>query len=187
MTHRPTEVTAACSLELRVAQTGDGRTLEGIVVPYGETTYATADPHGEAFQRGAFTRTIAAAQDRPVKLFRNHDHSRAIGLATGWDPDHRKGLWGRFTLRDHPETEDVMAEVREGLLDSFSIGFRPVRTERSPSGVRVITEAALAEVSLLALAAYSGARVLATRGPGSVVPELPPMPVVDLTPVVMPW
>jgi phage head maturation protease len=77
-----------------------------------------------------------------------------------------------------------MDQVREGALDSFSVGFRPVRSRRDAQGIINVQEAAIHEVSLCPMGAYDGARVLATRSPargsGPLFGEMPP---VDLTPV----
>ena len=46
--------------------------------------------------------------------------------------------------------------VRDGVLDSFSVGFVPIRDTRD-GDVLVRTEAALREVSLVGFPAYAGA------------------------------
>lgn len=170
---------AAFPLELRVADLEE-RTLEGVVVPYGETTFLTSDPAGERFVAGSLTRTVTE-RGANVKLFRAHDHSHAIGKAVGWDPDHKRGLWGTFRMAATPAGNDALLELREGVLDAFSIGFRAVRARRGRDGAREIEEAALHEVSVAPMGAYDGARVLALRTPAA--PVLPPMPAVNLEPV----
>ena len=56
-------------LELRVADL-DERIVEGIVVPYGETSFLTPEPAGERFLRGSLTRTVNERGAERVKLFR---------------------------------------------------------------------------------------------------------------------
>lgn len=170
-------------LELRVAGAPDQRILEGIVAPYGETTFLTDDPAGERFARGAFDRTVEQRGDR-VKLYRAHDHTRAVGVPVEFDPANKRGLWASFRVAATAAGDDVLAEVREGVLDSLSIGFRALRAQRGRDGAREVLEAALWEVSLAPMGAYDGARVLALRTPDlSTVPLLPPMPLVNLDPV----
>lgn len=179
MTVELTTVAFPLALELRVTDAGE-RTLEGIVVPYGETTFLTADPAGERFVAGSLNRTVTDRGAR-VKLFRAHDHSRAVGRAVGWDPDNRRGLWGAFRVAATAAGNEVLDEVREGVLDAFSVGFRPLQARRGRDGVREIVEAALHEVSVAPMGAYDGARVMALRTPAP--PLLPPMPAVNLDPL----
>lgn len=169
------------ALELRVPDDSE-RIVEGIVVPWGETSYLTPDPKGERFRPGSLTRTIAEKGDR-VKLFRSHDHDRAIGKAIAWKPDHELGCWAQFRIGTGAVGDDLLAEIGEGLLDAFSIGFQPMRTQRGSDGAREVLEAKLHEVSIAPIGAYDGARVLAMRTPAVAAPTLPPMPEVNLAPL----
>lgn len=169
-----------CALELRVPDRSE-RIVEGVVVPWEETSYMTPDPKGERFMAGSLTRSIAERGDR-LKLFHAHNHDRAIGKALAWRPDHASGCWAQFRIAATPQGDEVLAEVHEGMLDAFSVGFRPIRSRRGPDGAREIVEAALHEVSIAPVGAYDGARVLAVRRPAAQF-DLPPMPEVNLSPV----
>jgi HK97 family phage prohead protease len=177
-------------LELRVPDVSE-RIVEGIVVPWNEVTFLTADPRGERFRSGSLTRTIKERGDR-VKLFRNHDHDQAVGRAVQWKATHEGGCWAQFRIAATVAGDEVLAEVREGMLDAFSVGFLPKRETRGADGAREIIEAQLHEVSLCPIGAYDGARVLAMRSSGSHghtgAPQatIPPMPEVDLSPLVLP-
>lgn len=175
---------AGFRLELRAV---DERTLEGIAVPWNETTKLVADPGGERFLPGSLTRTV---QDRGarLKLFRDHDHSHAIGKAVKLDPRHADGLWARWVMFDTPAGNDALQEVAQGALDMFSLGFVPIRVRRGSDGVREIVEASAHEVSLCPMGAYDGAQLLATRSAdGGALTEIRqwltqnPVPAVDLT------
>jgi Escherichia/Staphylococcus phage prohead protease len=173
------------AIELRVPDLVE-RIVEGIVVPYGETSMLTEDPRGERFRSGSLTRTVKDRCDR-VKLFRLHDHSVAVGKALAWRPAHEAGLWAQFRIAATPAGDETLGEVREGMLDAFSIGFLPKRETRGADGAREIIEAQLHEVSLCPIGAYDGARVLAYRQPVRfTLPTLAPMPAVDLGPVILP-
>jgi HK97 family phage prohead protease len=172
-------------LELRVPDVSE-RIVEGIVVPWSETTFLTEDPRGERFRPGSLTRTIKERGDR-VKLFRAHDHGTAVGKATQWKATHEAGLWAQFPIAATAAGDAVLDEVREGMLDAFSVGFLPKRETRGADGAREIIEAQLHEVSLCPIGAYDGARVLAMRQPVSVGSSLlPPMPAVNLAPLMLP-
>lgn len=178
------------ALELRVPDLAE-RIVEGVVVPWGETSYLTPDPRGERFRPGSLTRTIKERGDR-VKLYRTHDHDVAVGKPLKWNVGHEAGLWAQFRIAATPAGDAVLLELREGMLDAFSVGFLPKRETRGEDGAREIIEAQLHEVSLAPIGAYDGARVLAMRQPGSTaLPAtsaalLASMPEVDLSPVFLP-
>jgi HK97 family phage prohead protease len=177
----PAVIHATFPVELRIPDRSE-RIVEGVVVPWGETSYMTPDPHGERFVAGSLTRTVTERGDR-VKLFRNHHHDQAIGRAVAWQPGHEQGCWAQFRIGRGALGDEVLDEVGEGLLDAFSIGFRPIRTRRGNDGAREVAEAALHEVSLCPIGAYDGARVLAMRTPAPARWTLPQMPTVNLTPL----
>jgi HK97 family phage prohead protease len=167
-------------LELRVASESE-RLVEGIVVPWGETSFLTPDPKGERFRSGSLNRTLTDSMDR-VKLLINHDTNARAGKAVAWK-NTDAGCWMQFRLAKTPAGDAALTEIHEGMLDAFSVGFRPLRETRAADGAREVIEAALHEVSVCPIGAYDGARVLAYRTPSR---GLPPMPQVNLSPVVLP-
>ena len=171
------------ALELRVPDTSE-RIVEGIVVPWGETSYLTPDPKGERFRPGSLTRTITERGDR-VKLYRNHDHNTAVGKSVQWK-NTKAGMWAQFRIANTPPGDAVLVEIQEGMLDAFSVGFVPKREARGEDGAREVIEAQLHEVSITPMGAYDGARVLAVRTPEPSTYTIPPMPEVDLRPIVLP-
>jgi hypothetical protein len=177
------------ALELRVPDMSE-RIVEGIVVPWDETSFLTPDPNGERFRPGSLNRTLGDRdrQRRPVLLFRNHNHEKAVGKSLSWE-NRDNGCWMQFRIGSGLDGDAILTEVTEGLLDAFSVGFIPVRHARGDDGAREVVEAKLHEVSITPIGAYDGARVLAVRKPAepvSTIPPLPPMPKVDLSPVVLP-
>ena len=147
--------------ELRADETG--RVIYGCCVPYNQR--AEIDDLGgtytEMFIRGSFQRSIAERGGK-VKLMACHDARRwPVGKAVALD-ERDGGLYGSFHVPSTREGDDVLTLVRDGVLDSFSIGFRPVRNRRE-NGVVVRVEAALHEVSLVAMPAYEGAAVAGIR------------------------
>jgi uncharacterized protein len=167
------------AIELRVPDI-DERIVEGIVVPWNETSFMTPDPKGERFLPGSMTRTVREKGAR-TKLFRNHDHTRALGTSIRWDARDDRGLFGQFRIGQVPGGDELLDEVREGLLDAFSIGFQPIRVQRAADGAREVLEARLAEASLCPIGAYDGAQVLAVRAPAAF--QVPEMPAVNLDPI----
>lgn len=142
---------------------GDGRTVHGIVVPYNERAEISdfAGSYIESFARGSFARSIAL-RGHKVKLMAAHDSRRfPIGRATSL-VERDNGLYGAFAIPATREGDDVLELVRSGTLDSFSVGFTPVR-DRREGDVLVRTECAIREVSLVGIPAYEGASVAGIR------------------------
>jgi uncharacterized protein len=168
-------------VELRAGDDGgDGRTLTGLAIPYGEVTLYSGHPAaagGERFARGSLKRTIAHRKGRLPKLFRNHAHDVAIGVAIDMR-DADEGVFASWRIADTPAGNAALQEFREGVLDSLSVGFRAIR-ETMVDGVREIREAHLLEVSLVPMPAYAGAQVLSVRSLDPALVTVPPRPDVD--------
>lgn len=148
--------------DLTVRADTEGRTVTGIVVPFG-TVARVSDggaPYDEMFAPGAFTRTIAERGDR-VKLLMQHNSAEPIGRATLLRED-AAGLYGEFRVSAVPAGDQAIELVRDGVIDSFSVGFAKVK-HRKDKGVVVRTEVALREASLVTFPAYDTARITALR------------------------
>lgn len=150
-------------LELR----SDGRTVYGMVVPFDRETTVNdgAGNYREVFRNGAFTRSINAGVSR-VKLFMNHNHRRGespIGVATMLRQDPA-GLVGEFRVPDTRGGAEALELVREGVLDSFSVGFAEIPgKDRRTRGLVERLEVKLREASLVAFPAYEGALISGLR------------------------
>jgi HK97 family phage prohead protease len=148
---------------LEVRSEGDGRTVYGIVVPYGQVARVSdGGPfYKEAFERGAFRKSLAERGSRPVPLLAQHDRqSFAAGASTEFE-DKADGLYGAFKMLSHDKAEAALEAARAGVAH-FSVGFGPI-AHRKSGGVVVRTEARLSEVSLVTFPAYEGARVMGVR------------------------
>ena len=157
-----TTITRSYAADLSIRADGDGRTVAGIVVPF-DTEARVSDggrPYDERFQRGAFAKTIAERGDR-VKLLMQHDSHEPIGRATLLRED-TAGLYGEFRVSAVPAGDQALELVRDGVIDSFSVGFAPVKHARD-GDVTVRTEVALREASLVTFPAYDSARILSMR------------------------
>jgi uncharacterized protein len=142
---------------------GTGRTVHGIVVPYGQTAEVSDGgvPYPEKFVFGALTRSIAERGNK-IRLFTGHDTRRLpIGKATELR-EAGDGLHAAFEIADTSDGRDALELVRSGVVDGFSIGFRSIR-HRMEGNTVVRTEAALMEVSLVGLPTYPGALVAGVR------------------------
>ncbi|AGZ51097.1 HK97 family phage prohead protease [Mycobacterium kansasii] len=153
-------------------RSGTGRTVFGTVVPYGEeiTVRDFDGEYRERFAPGAFQRSIAE-RGHKLKLLVSHDSrtrypvGRAVELR-----EERFGLFAAFEIANTRDGDEALANVRAGVVDSFSVGFRPIR-DRRENGVVVRVEAALLEVSLTGIPAYPSAEIAGVRSEQLVIPR----------------
>ena len=133
--------------EIRV----EGRTISGVVMKYGEVSPS----HRERFEPGSLRMADA------VHLDLNHDRERAVA----WSPG------GGLELRDEdgamilsaelppiPAADRALEEIRTGRVTGLSVEFRAQKESRV-GGVRVIEEALLTGVGIVARPSYEGARI----------------------------
>jgi HK97 family phage prohead protease len=157
-----TRVAQLADLELR----GDGRTVVGVAVPFDSPTvvHEYGQRYRETFRHGAFTRTLAERGPQRVKLLALHQADRLpLGRLTAARED-AAGLVIEGRVSQTAAGDEVLELVRDGALDAFSVGFRPVRDRWSPSRDAVERlEVALLEVSLVPFPAYADAVVTAVR------------------------
>lgn len=156
--------------DIEIRSDGSGRTVHGILVPY--NTVARVSDGGPAYEEmfapGAFARDIEARNGdyRGVKFLYQHNHDEPIGRAVELRDDSA-GLFGAFRVAKTSKGDEVLELLREGVLDSFSIGFRPI--DPAPGdpfkvGEPVVrTKAGLRETSVVTFPAYAGALVAGVR------------------------
>jgi HK97 family phage prohead protease len=156
--------------DIEIRSDGTGRTVHGILVPY--NTVARVSDGGpsyeEMFAPGAFQRDIEARNGdfRGVKFLYQHNHDEPIGRAVELRDD-AAGLFGAFRVAKTAKGDEVLELLREDVLDSFSIGFRPI--DPAPGdpikyGETVVrTKAGLRETSVVTFPAYAGALVAGVR------------------------
>src|ERR1700756_2020932 len=109
---------------------GAGRTVHGVVVPFGVESEVRDAGYGHSYRErieyGATARSIAE-RGHKLKLFTGHDRARLpIGKAVELT-EKRDGLHAAFSIPDTSAGNDALELVRSGVVDSFSIGFKPVR------------------------------------------------------------
>ncbi|TSD95043.1 HK97 family phage prohead protease [Skermania sp. ID1734] len=145
------------------------RTVFGLAVPYGVETeiHDAGGDYTERFAYGAFGRSIAE-RGHKVRLMVSHDHRQLpIGKATELR-ESQDGLHAAFYVPESRAGDDALNLVKAGVVDSFSIGFRPIRSREVGNVVERI-EASLYEISLVAAGAYEGATISGVRSEGRVI------------------
>jgi HK97 family phage prohead protease len=154
--------------------TGEGRTIHGLAVPYESiTTISERDDRGqivefrEKFTYGSFARSIKE-RGHKVMLLVGHDHRKLpVGRAVQLE-EQRDGLHAAFEVSDTTLGNDLLTLVRDGIADSFSIGFTAIR-ERWEGDLRIHHEAGLREVSAVTWPAYPGAAIAGVRSQSQLV------------------
>jgi HK97 family phage prohead protease len=157
------------SVDLEVRDTGDGRTLVGRAVPYGETINLPGDAGRERFMPGAFARQIELGPDhlQRIKLFDSHQSrmggQQPIGK-TAMLSERDDGLHGAWPLYNTTKANDALELVRSGEVTGLSIGFKVSgRPQLGPDGAYERTAAHLDHIVLTHEPAYPGAAVTAIR------------------------
>lgn len=119
----------------------DGRTFAGFA------STPDIDQGGDIVIKGAFGRTIA---QRPVvKMLWNHKSDlMPIGVYTKIE-EREGGLYVEGKLSDTQLGRDAAALLKDGAIDSMSIGYSVTDADYNEDGVRVIKDLELYEVSLV--------------------------------------
>jgi hypothetical protein len=146
---------------------------EGAISGYA-STFNNVDFFGDIVAPGAFAKTLARhrADNTSPALLWSHDPAEPIGR---WDrlveDDHGLSVAGvlNAAARRGPEAR---ALAKDGLL-ALSIGFVTVIARRDKVGHRIIAEAELLEVSLVAMPANPLARITEARS----IAGAPPSPI----------
>lgn len=141
----------------------DGRTVHGIVVPFGKVARVSdgGPTYDEGFERGAFSKTLRQRGPARVKLLMHHDRTEPIGVARELE-EQDSGLYGAFRVSETERGDEALTLLRDGVLDSFSVGFAPVQHVKR-GRVTWRTEVGLREASLVTFPAYEDALVGGVR------------------------
>ena len=144
--------------EVRFAAPSDDGSFDGVAVRFN-----TVDSYRTTFDPAAF-----AWDGNSLPLLWAHDPSAILGSVRAVTPDS-EGLRIKARLNlQVAKAREAHALLKEGDLSGLSIGFRRLKDETRPNGVRHITQARLMEVSLVAIPSVPGSRVTAVRS----VPDL---------------
>jgi HK97 family phage prohead protease len=146
----------------------DGRTVEGLCVPYGMTADIYSEEEGryqETFDLGAFSRVVRAPNRVMFRITHSANFSNMVGYGVELE-ERDAGLYGQFRLleADAPKARELIKEAYRGL----SIGFLPISNVRRGNVIHRV-KAHLDHVAAVieGTAAYSDAKVLAMREDGT--------------------
>ena len=138
-----------------------GQENQGKICGYG-SIFDQIDSQNDRVVRGAFQKTLAKIKTRGVfpKMLWQHDQTQPIGIWTKMEEDSR-GLYveGNLLL-DLQQGQEAYHLVKSGGIDGLSIGYQVCKALKGKdSGVRLLTELELFEVSLVTFAANPQAKI----------------------------
>lgn len=139
---------AFTNIQLRSTEHSDGRTVEGIAVPFDQVIEYWGEK--ETFDRDCIFEGLENA-----KLC--YQHGELIGKITHAEP-RSEGLFIQARIADTATGRDVVSLLNDGALDSFSVGFVPVKSERSDD-VTHYKNVRLMEASIVSWPAYDQAKI----------------------------
>lgn len=142
-------------LEVKSDDSGDGRTIVGYA-----STYGNRDRDGDIVLPGAFTKSLAAKL--PKMLF-GHDPNQPVGVWKSY-AEEAQGLILEGKLSDTPRGNEIATLIKDGAIDSLSIGFAVKDYERQDGGsTRVLKEVDLWETSIVVFPANVQAEIISIK------------------------
>jgi HK97 family phage prohead protease len=137
------------------AQADDGqprRTISGLAVPYGVEATVSGG------RKVRFLAGSLPTDGKAPKLLEQHDSNRVIGIVTARE-ETADGMTFSARISASRAGDDVLELVKDGALDSVSVGVDPVEAEYDETGVLVIAKAQWRELSVVTEPAFANARI----------------------------
>ncbi len=139
--------------EIKAADDGSW-TVAGYV-----STFGNRDAQGDIVIKGAFAQTLKSGNS--IKFLYGHDSRSVIGVPISLKEDEH-GLFGRFRISKTSLGQDIYTLLKDGALDSFSIGYVPTEVEHDGEN-RLLRDIELLEASVVAIPANERALVTAVK------------------------
>jgi len=126
------------------------RTITGVAVPW-DTPATVSSGESVMFRRGAFDVNAKAP-----KLLEGHDMTQLRGVVTEL-VEAEEGLLFTAKFAKTRASDEAIELVKAGAYDSVSVGAIPIKFKYDKNGTMVVSKASLAEISLVAMPAFSDA------------------------------
>jgi len=126
------------------------RTITGVAVPW-DVTATVSDGTKVSFLRGAFD-----LEAKNPKLLENHDSTQLRGVVTEL-ADSEEGLLFTAKFAKTRASDDAIELVKAGAYDSVSVGAIPEKFTTTKDGTMIVSQATLAEISLVSSPAFKDA------------------------------
>ncbi len=126
-----------------------GGTVEGLANAFGNVDF-----QGEVMKRGAFKRTIQAfkASKKGLPLMDNHRIFGGTDAVIGSIielKETQQGLFFKAFFSSVDAAQAVRTKIREGILNSLSIGFSIIKKNLRKDGILELLEVKLREISIV--------------------------------------
>ncbi|MGA1506845.1 MAG: HK97 family phage prohead protease [Ilumatobacteraceae bacterium] len=142
------------------------RYLRGIAVPW-DVEATVMDGTTVKFAKGALP-----TEGPAPKLIESHDLAQIRGLVTN-RVSTDEGMEFEAQIAATRAGDDALALLEMGAIDSVSVGVNPTEWHYDQSGTMVITAGDWMELSLVAVPAFSGARIAEVAATQPTTPEVP--------------
>ena len=142
-------------LKLRSADDGGASTVEGIAVPFGDIIDNWDG--AETFDRDCAFEGL----DEAKLCF---EHGETIGRITNAE-SMDDGLHITARISDTARGRDAMTLICDGVLDSFSVGFIPIESQKDRDGITHRRKVRLLETSIVSWPAYQNAKITKSAAP----------------------
>ncbi len=125
--------------------------------------FDVVDNQRDIMLRGAFSHTLKARRG-DIKLLWQHQQSEPIGIIEqAFEDEYGLYIQGRLLL-DVKKASEAMALLKAGAVKGLSIGYSPIRYTIEPdTGIRLLAEVDLWEVSLVTFPANEAAQVTVVK------------------------
>lgn len=134
--------------------------VEGEITGYG-AIFDNVDRGGDVIKKGAFSKTISE-NGGSVIMVANHDQNKPIGRVTEMKED-ATGLLFKGYLSKTDRAQEYKQLMKDGVVDSFSIGYAVVKGDRNDHGGRDLAELKLFEISPVAIPMNPEAKLLEVK------------------------
>jgi HK97 family phage prohead protease len=128
--------------------------------------FDVVDNQRDIMLRGAFSQTLRTRKT-DIKLLWQHQQSEPIGIIEqAFEDEYGLYIQGRLLL-DVQKASEAMALLKAGAVKGLSIGYSPIRYRVEPdTGIRLLAEVDLWEVSLVTFPANEAAQVTVVKHDG---------------------
>lgn len=124
------------------------------------STFGNVDLGGDVVLKGAFRQSL---KDRRPKLLWQHDIGEPIGTVSSLKEDDR-GLFGEFKISKTTRGHDAYQLLKDGAVDSMSIGYIPSEVEFDDKAeVRKLKAVDLLEISVVSMPMNEEALITAVK------------------------
>lgn len=138
------------------------------VSPNGKITgyaarFGNVDSYNDIIMQGAFKKTLKEKTPKEINFLYEHDESKTVGYLTMLQEDEQGLYFEGQILEDKMKAAEIAYnEIKEGYIDSLSIGYIPTKYEVK-DGIRMLKEIDLYEISLVKNPANPKANILSVK------------------------